>query len=161
MSAETPYIAQDGNTHQHLPDVSAKPKKAKAAKSKAAAKPKPAKKEKAKRQPKSGLRLFQVRTLLVLDKSNDPLTSAGIAKRAKISNTMVVMGLGTIDPALRKTHDAKMEFPSLLTLGHAKVVEIDGHTGVQITSSGRAALKKALEAAGGKLKPVKKVKDAA
>lgn len=103
----------------------------------------------------SGLRLFQIRTLKALSESKDQLTVAGIAKRAKISHTMVVMGLGTLDSKLLKAHDKKMGFPSLLTLGYCKVVEIEGITALQLTASGKKALTSELAKVGGKLPKVK------
>lgn len=103
----------------------------------------------------SGLRRFQIRTLDVLSKSKDPVPVATIAKRAKISHTMVVMGLGTIDPKLLKAHDKKMGFASLLTLGHCKVMNVEGITGLFITPSGRKALASAMDKIGGKLPKVK------
>jgi len=116
---------------------------------------------KAKTEPKtdarkvSGLRRFQIRALKALSESKDQLTVAGIAKRAKISHTMVVMGLGTLDSKLLKAHDKKMGFPSLLTLGHCKVVEIEGIIALQLTASGKKALTLELAKVDGKLPKVK------
>lgn len=166
MNDETPAAE---TTPETAPAV-AKPKAKKTSKPKAAkkpAKPKPAPKAKAPKvaKPKAekkpdarkvdGLRRFQVRTLKALNESTDQLTVSGIAKRAKISHTMVVMGLGTIDSKLLKAHDKKMGFPSLLTLGHVKVVEIEGITALQITASGKKALTSELTKVGGKLPKVK------
>lgn len=149
MSAETTPVEVEAPAAETAP-----PKKAKKSKPtpKKKAAPK-AKKEDARKV--AGLRRFQIRALEVLSKSADPVTVAGIAKRAKISHTMVVMGLGTLDPKLLKTHDKKMGFPSLITLGHAKVVEIEGITALHITASGKKALTAELAKVGGKLPKVK------
>lgn len=140
---------------------SGKPNTAKKKPVKKADKPKAAKKKADK--PKkddarkvTGLRRFQLRALSVLAASKDPMSIAGIAKKAKVSHTMIVMGMGTIEASLLKAHDKKMGFPSLLTLGHCRVYSVDGLTGIQITASGRKALTAGLAALkDGKLPKVK------
>lgn len=161
---ETPEAPVTEAAPAAKPKAPKKPSKPKAAKKPVAKKAAPKPKSKKKAAPKEkkpdarkvdGLRRFQVRTLKALNDSPDSLTVSMIAKRAKISHTMVVMGLGTIDAKLLKAHDRKMGFPSLLTLGHVRVAEVENTTVLQITASGKKALTSAMEAAGGKLPKVK------
>lgn len=110
--------------------------------------------EKTERKTKTGLRIPQVRVLLVLTKAKGPLTRGKISEKCG-NKTAVVVGraVGYSDPekraAFRETRDGKIAGTPLLDLKYVreKELDVDGvkELVVEITAAGKKALEKYLE----------------
>jgi hypothetical protein len=84
------------------------------------------------------LRKPQQRILQTLAKSNEPLSRAEIAEKAKMDPAMTNL-LGSPDPKIRAKND-KAHFKSLTTLGYVKLIDRDGPATYSITPAGGKAL---------------------
>lgn len=117
-------------------------------KAKASKKAAPKATERKPREKKEGLRKPQIRVLQALVKTKAPegeLTRKQISEQGKVDLAMLSEYIGKVEPDLRKTMEAKMGYPSLLTLGFVKIDQQEGEpTMYKITATGRKALEKAL-----------------
>jgi hypothetical protein len=94
-----------------------------------------------------GLREGQVKVLAAIRNARGPLNQQRIAEEVGMHVSQVGRYVGAHDPAKRAANEAELGYPSLLTLGYVRIVDVvdDGidETGHALTAAGKQALKEA------------------